>query len=70
MIRIQSVKAKDAGGGYGYLRVTTFQESTGDDVEHALDTFSKQDHGKIKGVVLDLRDNPGGLLNQAVTSGR
>ena len=66
VIRIQSVKAKALDGGYGYLRVSTFQESTGDDVEHALDTFSKQDHGKIKGVVLDLRDNPGGLLNQAV----
>ena len=66
VIRIQSVKSKELPGGYGYLRVSTFQESTGDDVEHALDTFSKQDHGKMKGVVLDLRDDPGGLLNQAV----
>ena len=65
VIRIQSVKSKELDG-YGYLRVSTFQESTGDDVEHALDTFSKQDHGKIKGLVLDLRDDPGGLLNQAV----
>jgi len=65
VIRIQSVKSKELEG-YGYLRVSTFQESTGDDVERALGTFSKQDHGKIKGVVLDLRDDPGGLLNQAV----
>ncbi len=65
VIRIQSVKSKELDG-YGYLRVSTFQENTDDDVEHALGTFSKQEHGKIKGVVLDLRDDPGGLLNQAV----
>jgi carboxyl-terminal processing protease len=66
VIKIQSVKSKDLPAGYGYVRVTTFQENTGDDVEHALDAFTKEDHGRIKGVVLDLRDDPGGLLNQAV----
>ena len=66
VIKIQSVKSKTLDGGYGYVRVTTFQESTNDTLEKALDDFSGKDHGKVKGVVLDLRDNPGGLLNQAV----
>src|SRR5271163_1041334 len=66
VIKIQSVKSKTLDGGYGYIRVTTFQENTGDGVEKAIDEFEAKDHGKIKGIVFDLRDNPGGLLNQAV----
>lgn len=66
VIKIKSVKAKDLEHHYDYIRVTTFQEHTDEDVEHALEKFEKEDHGKIKGLVLDLRDNPGGLLNQAV----
>ncbi len=66
VIKIKSVKAKDLEQHYGYIRVTTFQEHTDEDVERALEKFAKEDHGKIKGLVLDLRDNPGGLLNQAV----
>jgi carboxyl-terminal processing protease len=66
VIKIQSVKSKILPEGYGYIRVTTFQENTGDGVEKAIDEFDAKDHGKIKGVVFDLRDNPGGLLNQAV----
>ncbi|MGC2445111.1 MAG: S41 family peptidase [Candidatus Binatus sp.] len=66
VIKIQSVKSKMLPEGYGYIRVTTFQENTGDGVEKAIDEFEAKDHGKIKGIVFDLRDNPGGLLNQAV----
>src|SRR5271166_2154676 len=66
VIKIQSVKFKTVQDGYGYVRISTFQESTDDSVEKAVDDFQKQDHGKVKGLVLDLRDNPGGLLNQAV----
>jgi len=66
VIKIQSVKAKMLPEGFGYIRVTTFQENTGEGVEKAIDDFESKDHGKIKGVVFDLRDNPGGLLNQAV----
>jgi carboxyl-terminal processing protease len=65
VIRIKSVKARTIDG-YGYLRITTFQENTDTGVVKALDKFRKEDHGRIKGLVLDLRDNPGGLLNQAV----
>src|ERR1700686_4864326 len=60
VIKIKSVKAKTLPEGYGYVRISTFQESTDDAVEKAVDDFQKQDHGKVKGVVLDLRDNPGG----------
>ena len=66
VIKIKSVRTKTLPEGYGYVRISTFQESTDDAVEKAVDDFQKQDHGKTKGVVLDLRDNPGGLLNQAV----
>jgi len=66
VIKIKSVKAKMLPEGYGYIRVTTFQESTDEAVDKALEDFRKQDHGKVKGLVLDLRDDPGGLLNQAV----
>jgi carboxyl-terminal processing protease len=66
VIKIQSVKSKELKDGYSYLRITTFQEGTDEGVAKALDQFRKDGHGKIKGLVLDLRDNPGGLLNQAV----
>jgi carboxyl-terminal processing protease len=65
VIKIRSVKAKELKEGYGYIRISTFQDGTSEDVEKALDTFQKK--GPVKGVVLDLRDNPGGLLNQAVS---
>src|SRR6202011_5779191 len=65
VVRIQSVKSKELKGGYGYIRITTFQDGTSEDVEKAMDKFAT--HGEVHGIVLDLRDNPGGLLNQAVS---
>jgi carboxyl-terminal processing protease len=65
VIKIQSVKSKVLEKGYGYLRVTQFQERTDDDLEHAIKQLDK-DMGGIQGIVLDLRNNPGGLLTQAV----
>ena len=59
------MKSKTIPGGYGYLRVTQFQEHSDDDVEKALHALDK-DTGGLKGLVLDLRNNPGGLLTQAV----
>jgi carboxyl-terminal processing protease len=67
VIKIQSVKSKQLKDGYEYIRITTFQDGTNEDVTKALAKFTKQDRGHIKGLVLDLRDNPGGLLNQAVS---
>ena len=64
VIKVQSVKSKLLEGGYGYLRVTSFQENTGAAVvKHLGDLFKP---GSLKGLVLDLRNDPGGLLNSAV----
>src|SRR5216683_2753967 len=69
VIKIDSVKAKDLKEGYEYIRISTFQDGSDTDMEHSLEKFKKDGHGHIKGLVLDLRDNPGGLLNQAVSIG-
>lgn len=66
VIKIQSVKARMLDKGFGYLRVTQFQERTDDDVQEALDRLEKQNGGPLAGLVLDLRNNPGGLLTQAI----
>jgi carboxyl-terminal processing protease len=50
--------------GYGYIRLTQFQERSANDVERALEQWSRE--GGIEGIVLDLRNDPGGLLTQAV----
>ncbi|HXJ37510.1 MAG TPA: S41 family peptidase [Candidatus Eisenbacteria bacterium] len=65
VIKIQSVKYKMLEKGYAYLRLTQFQERTDDDLEHAVRQLDKESGG-LQGVVLDLRNNPGGLLTQAV----
>jgi carboxyl-terminal processing protease len=62
-IRVQSVRTHDLGQGIGYLRLRQFQEQTAHDVEAALDKFVKSG---LKALVLDLRNNPGGLLTAAV----
>jgi len=66
VIKIPSVKAKKLDDGFDYVRVSTFQENTDEAVQKALDDFEKEHEGHIKGLVLDLRDDPGGLLQQAV----
>ncbi len=66
IIEIQSVKSRSLEKGYGYIRVTQFQERTDDDLEKALDAMVKESDGPLAGLVLDLRNNPGGLLTQAV----
>ncbi|MFN0300860.1 MAG: S41 family peptidase [Burkholderiales bacterium] len=63
-IQVQSVKSKMIEPGFGYVRVAQFQEHTGDDlVRHLVRLFKE---GPMKGLVLDLRNDPGGLLNGAV----
>jgi carboxyl-terminal processing protease len=66
VIKIQSVKSKLVEPGYGYIRITQFQEHTGENLAKALDAFYKQNKEPLKGLVLDLRNDPGGLLNGAV----
>jgi len=66
VIKVKSVKAKMLEPGYGLIRVTQFQEHTGENLVTALNDLYKQSNGDMKGVILDLRGNPGGLLNAAV----
>jgi carboxyl-terminal processing protease len=66
VIKIKSVKIKELDEGFTYVRVTTFQENTTEAVHDAIAKAKKQNGGNVKGLVLDLRDNPGGLLSQAV----
>ena len=66
VIQVKSVKYKLADPGYGYVRVTQFQEHTGEDLAKAITSLYKQNKEPLKGLVLDLRNDPGGLLNGAV----
>src|SRR6478609_9180280 len=66
IIKIQSVKSKLLEPGYAYFRVTQFQEHTGETLAAAIQNLYKQNQGAMKGMVLDLRNDPGGLLNGAV----
>lgn len=64
IIKIQSVKYETLGNGYGYVRLTNFNETASQDIKKAIDKMEKE--GPLKGLVFDLRNNPGGLLDQAV----
>jgi carboxyl-terminal processing protease len=70
VIKVQSVKSKMIEPGFGYLRVTQFQEETATDVVRHLDKLYKSDAEAkgtgLKGLVLDLRNDPGGLLHGAI----
>ncbi|MCD6319424.1 MAG: S41 family peptidase [Candidatus Desulfofervidaceae bacterium] len=65
IISIKSVKAKTLEPGYGYVRLTSFQENTTSELQKALLKLEKE-NSPLKGIILDLRNNPGGLLDQAV----
>ncbi|MEJ2398965.1 MAG: S41 family peptidase [Gammaproteobacteria bacterium] len=65
-IRVKSVKYKMLEKGYGYVRISQFQERTAVDMRRAISKLKKEDHGQLKGLILDLRNNPGGLLDAAV----
>jgi carboxyl-terminal processing protease len=66
VIKIQSVKSKLLEPGYAYFRVSQFQEQTGENLARAIERHFKENQGAMKGIVLDLRNDPGGLLNGAV----
>jgi carboxyl-terminal processing protease len=67
IIPIESVKSLMLRPGYGYIWITNFRDNTTDDIIKAVKAFEKQPE-PLKGLILDLRDNPGGLLNQAITT--
>jgi carboxyl-terminal processing protease len=66
IIKIRSVKARNLQDGIGYVRITQFQERTADDLHGALTALHEENEGALTGLILDLRNNPGGLLDQAV----
>ena len=66
VIKSQSVKNKYIEKDYGYVRISQFQDHTGEDLAKALKSLHDQNKGPFKGLVLDLRNNPGGLLDAAV----
>jgi len=66
IIKVTSVKSRSLEKGYGYVRITQFQSRTGDNLASAISKL-KDENDDLKGLVLDLRNNPGGVLNAAVS---
>lgn len=65
-VDVKSVEQADLEPGYGYLRITSFSETTVDDVAHALARLKRDNPQGLQGLVLDLRNNPGGVLEASV----
>jgi carboxyl-terminal processing protease len=65
-VELHSVKSELPEPGFGYLRIAEFSETTGEDTVAALRTLRKRNATPLKGLVLDLRNNPGGVLEAAV----
>ena len=66
IIQVKSVKNRLLEPGYGYVRISSFQAKTTESLMEALDALKKENKGDLRGLVLDLRNNPGGVLNAAV----
>ena len=66
IIKVKSVKRRTLEPGYGYLRISQFQSKTADNLVDAVTDLKKENKGPLNGMVLDLRNNPGGVLNGAV----
>ncbi len=67
MIHINPVKYNAEGDDVGYIRVTTFNEQTTENLQAAVDDLKKKLGPNLKGYIIDLRNNPGGLLDQAIS---
>ena len=65
-ILIKSVKSNLLDDNYGYVRLTQFQATTAQDMQNAIKQLKQQSKGQLKGLILDLRNNPGGLLDSAI----
>jgi carboxyl-terminal processing protease len=66
LVHVNSVTARLLEPGYGYVRIAQFQVQTGDEFAAALEDLNRQSGGKLQGLVLDLRNNPGGVLQASV----
>src|SRR5712672_1666483 len=67
VIRVRSVRSRMEGDDVGFIRVTQFNEQTTDGLKKAIADLTAQNGDKLKGFILDLRNNPGGLLDQAIS---
>lgn len=65
-VKIESVSSELLADSVGYVRIKNFQNNTYDDLHEHLERLRKKNKGELKGLVLDLRNNPGGLLDQAI----
>jgi carboxyl-terminal processing protease len=66
IIKVKSVKSRMLEKDYGYLRISSFQSGTGEGLKEAIAGLKKENTKNLKGLVIDLRNNPGGVLNAAV----
>lgn len=66
IIKVKSVKSRILEKDYGYVRISSFQSRTGESLKEAIAELKKENSSNLKGLVLDLRNNPGGVLNAAV----
>ncbi|MEE9551738.1 MAG: S41 family peptidase, partial [Gammaproteobacteria bacterium] len=66
VIKVKSVRSRTLEPGFGYLRVSHFQSHTAEDLKKELHKLKKENNNEIKGIILDLRNNPGGVLSAAV----
>jgi len=66
IIHMQSIKSNLLEAGYGYIRLAVFQESTEQDLIKAIKRLQKMSKGSLKGIIIDVRNNPGGLVDSAI----
>jgi len=66
LVSVHSVRYEMLEPGFGYLRISQFSETTGPDTQAAVRALEEQSSGRLRGLVLDLRNNPGGVLDAAV----
>jgi len=66
IIQVKSVRSKLLEDGYAYIRIAQFQEKTDEDLASFLKLLKEENKGELKGLILDMRNDPGGLLDQAV----
>jgi len=66
VIKVKSVRARMLEPGFGYLRISQFQSKSAENMVDAIEDLKKENKGPLQGLVLDLRNNPGGVLNGAV----
>jgi carboxyl-terminal processing protease len=67
VVNLKSVEGRVLEPGYGYLRISSFQERTDSELRDALNSIHSESESGLSGLIVDLRDNPGGLLDQAVS---